>query len=69
MLLNRTLCLSLLINLDKSHDETVGTKWNGIDLFHLPEGFRSHDGPVQYVLIISGNHNISEKLKFWVKMV
>ena len=49
MLLNRTLCLCLLINLDKSHDETVGTKWNGID---LPEGFRSHDGPVQYVLIL-----------------
>ena len=66
MLLNRTLCLCLLINLDKSHDETVGTKWNGID---LPEGFRSHDGPVQYALILSGNQNIAEKLNYGVKMV
>ena len=51
------------------HGETAETQWNCIDLSHLPEGFRSHDGPVQYVLIIGGNQNISEKLNFWVKMV
>ena len=69
MLLNRTLCLCWKINLDQSYDETAETQWNGIDLSHLPEGFRSHDGPVQYVLIIGGNQNILEKLNFWVKMV